>query len=365
MTRRALVLGYFGADNWGDELILRSFLRAYRELLERAEMRLTVTVRNPVGKGYVAELQDQYPQLTVARMTPALPFSFALARCRFLFCPGGSVLQNKTSNRSLTFYLSLLNRFAGRGKHALMLNQGIGPIAGDNYVRLTKRALGKLSLFTARDQEALEWVRDAVPAEKLHLASDGVFSCERPFGEMEKAAPKKVFTFVLRAGLAQEAMEFIIGSVPRTHAVYLAALQSSDLDYIREIRVRTIFPHERVDVMGAQEFARRLPGCQLLVSERYHGLVAALAASVPFVGIGDDPKLMSFCQEAGMPCFVRDALHEATAEELLARAQDAFSAERFQSLIAQYRARQEAQKQLIASILPQPEPPIAGENAGD
>jgi polysaccharide pyruvyl transferase WcaK-like protein len=363
MAGQALVLGYFGADNWGDELILRSFLRSYRELLEQAEIRLAVTVRNPVGKGYVAELQDLYPQLGVVRMTPFLQFSPVLARYRYLFCPGGSLLQNKTSNRSLTFYLSLIKRFGARGKHALMLNQGIGPVTGDNYVRATKAALGKLSLFTARDQETLEWVRDTVPADRLHLSSDGVFSCEQPFGDVEKDTPKKVFAFVLRAGLAQEAMEFIIGSVPRTHAVYLAALQSSDLDFIREIRVRTIFPHERVDVMAAQEFSRRLPGCQLLVSERYHGLVAALAAKVPFIGIGDDPKLMSFCKEAGMPCFVRDALHEATAEELLERAQHAFSAERFRSLIAQYRSRQETQKAIVTSILPRSEPPKTEEHA--
>lgn len=357
MGGTALVLGYFGAENWGDELILRSFLRAYREVLEASGLRLTVTVRNAVGKGYVAELRDLYPRLGVARMTPLMPYSPGLARYRYLFCPGGSLLQNKTSNRSLLFYLSIIGRFGGRGKHALMLNQGIGPITGENYVRRTRRALAELSLFTARDRETLDWVGDTVPREKLLLSSDGVFACEQPLGEVAKALSKKVFAFVLRTGLAQQAMEFIIGSVPRTHAVYLAALQSSDLDYIREIRVRTVFPHERVEVMGAHEFARRLPGCQLLVSERYHGLVAALIAGVPFIGIGDDPKLVSFCQEAGMPCFVRDALHEATAEELLARAREAHSAERFQALIAEYRRRQEAQKDMVESILPRTPPP--------
>ncbi len=89
----------------------------------------------------------------------------------------------------------------------------------------------------------------------------------------------------------------------------------------------------------------------MVVSERYHGLVAALIARVPFVGIGDDPKIVSFCKEAGMPYFVRDALHEATAEELLNRARASYDRQRMDKLISTFRQRQDEQKKLVAAII--------------
>ena len=351
MADKGLVLGYFGAANWGDELILRSFLGAYREILTSADISLSVTVKQIPDAAYREALGELCPGIRFVPMTPLLPASPALAGYRYLFCPGGSLLQNATSNRSLKYYLSIISRFTRGKRRALMLNQGIGPITGDTYVAATKRTLSKIALFTARDDDTMAWVADAVPEGKRFLSSDGVFACEQEFAPVNSVPSKSVFVFVLREGVAEKAMEFTIGSVPRTYAVDLVALQPVDLEYLREVRIRTVFPHDKVEVMGPLEFARRLPGSTIVVSERYHGLIAALAAGVPFVGIGDDPKIISICKEAGMPYFVRDALHEATAEDLLTRAQAAHDRERMDRLVAGFRRRQDEQKKLVAAIV--------------
>ncbi len=347
---RALILGYFGARNWGDELILRSFLRANRDILSSAGLILAVTMKQQPDKVYRQELQDIYPQLSFVPISPLLPISPALNSYRCLICPGGSLLQNATSDRSLQFYLSVIGRFTG-ARPAMLLNQGIGPITGEKMVSATRRTLAKAALFTARDNDTMEWVRSSVPSGKLFLSSDAAFACDQDFAPKGEVRQRKVFVFVLREGVAEKAMEFTIGSVPRTHEVNLVGLQPADMHYIREVRVRTPFPHERVDVLGASDFARRLPGSTLVISERYHGLIAALIAGVPFVGIGDDPKIHSFCKEAGMPAFVRDALHEATASDLLERALSAYDAARFCKLSDEFRSRQAAQKKLIAALL--------------
>jgi polysaccharide pyruvyl transferase CsaB len=351
--KRALLLGYFGARNWGDELILRSFLRAHRDILSTAGIALAVTMRQPPEKIYRQELQDIYPKLGFVPISPFLPYSPALGSYNFLICPGGSLLQNATSNRSLQFYLAVIGRFAGKRK-ALLINQGIGPITGDAMVKATRRVISKAALFTARDDDTLAWVKDAVPEDRLLLSSDAVFSCDQDFTPKGDVRQRNVFVFVLREGVAVEAMEFTLGSVPRTHEVYLVGLQQADMHFLRDLRVRTKFPHERVDVLGATDFAKRLPGCALVISERYHGLIAALIAGVPFVGIGDDPKIQSFCREAGMPAFVRDALHEASADELMGRAQAAFDPARFAKLLAEYRSRQAVQKRMLADIFSAP-----------
>jgi len=351
MADKGLVLGYFGAANWGDELILRSFLRAYREILVEAGISLSVTMKQAPDKAYREAMSELFPGIRFVIMSPLLPLGPALAGCRYLFCPGGSLLQNATSNRSLKYYLSVINRFTGGKRRALLLNQGIGPITGDAFIAATKRTLSRVALFTARDRDTMAWCSDAVPEENRFLSSDGVFACEQVFAPAKDVPPKKVLVFVLREGVAEKAMEFLIGSVPRTYAVDLVALQPVDLEYLREVRVSTVFPHDKVEVMGPLEFARRLPGSTLVVSERYHGLIAALAAGVPFVGIGDDPKIISICKEAGMPYFVRDALHEATAEDLLERAQAAYDQTRLDGLVAEFRRRQDEQKKLVAARL--------------
>jgi polysaccharide pyruvyl transferase CsaB len=347
--KRALLLGYFGARNWGDELILRSFLRAHRDILSSAGIALAVTMRQAPDKVYRQELLELYPKLSFVPISPLLVYSHALSSYNYLICPGGSLLQNVTSNRSLQFYLAVIGRFSGKRK-ALLLNQGIGPITGEAMLQSTKRVLGKVAMFSARDGDTLEWVRGAVPEDKLFLASDAAFACEQDFAPKGEVRRRKVLAFVLREGVAQEAMEFMIGNAPRTHEVYLVGLQQADMHYLRDLRVRTVFPHERVEVMGANDFAKRLVGCALVISERYHGLIAALIAGVPFVGIGDDPKILSFCKDAGMPAFVRDALHEATADDLMGRAQEMYDASRFAGLVTDYRARQAVQKRLLAEM---------------
>lgn len=347
---RALILGYFGARNWGDELILRSFLRANRDILSANGLKLAVTMKQQPDKAYTHELQDLYPGLSFVPISPFLPISPALSSYRYLICPGGSLLQNATSNRSLQFYLSVIGRFTGSRK-AMLLSQGIGPITGEKMVSATRRMLAKAELFTARDNETLEWVRGSVPDGKLFLASDAAFACDQEFAPKGEVRQRRVFVFVLREGVAEEAMEFTIGSVPRTHEVSLVGLQPADMHFLREVRVRTPFPHDRVEILGPTDFSRRLAGSTLVISERYHGLIAALIAGVPFVGIGDDPKILSFCKEAGMPSFVRDALHEAAAADLLERAQAAFDASRFASLAAEFSSRQAAQKKMIAALL--------------
>ena len=59
MAAKGLVLGYFGAANWGDELILRSFLKAYREILGAAGVKLSVTMKLPPDRAAAPPALEQ------------------------------------------------------------------------------------------------------------------------------------------------------------------------------------------------------------------------------------------------------------------------------------------------------------------
>ena len=126
--KKVLISGYYGFDNYGDEMILSLLLDKLKDC------KVTVLSSNP------RKTFNTYGVHTVNTFSQPHLFK-ELTTCDVLISGGGSLLQNVTSNASLWFYLSIIKLAQAFRKETVIFAQGIGPIKGGFSTSLTKGAL--------------------------------------------------------------------------------------------------------------------------------------------------------------------------------------------------------------------------------
>jgi polysaccharide pyruvyl transferase CsaB len=140
---RVAVSGYYGFGNTGDEAIALAITREVR------------------ARGLTPLLLSNTPQDTARtygceaapRMNPAA-LLLAVARSRVLLSGGGGLLQDRTSARTLTYYLGVIRLARLLGKRVVVFNQSVGPLSPQGGRRVAA-ALAGLRLIV-RDEGSLE-----------------------------------------------------------------------------------------------------------------------------------------------------------------------------------------------------------------
>jgi polysaccharide pyruvyl transferase CsaB len=141
--RNLVVVGYYGFGNLGDEAI-RVALRA--ALNEQEGLQPIWLVSQPQNTN------------EVNRAHSCAIFA-GLRRSAALIFGGGGLLQNKTSTRSLLYYLFLILLARSLRRPVFLLGQGIGPINGRFAQAMTRFALSKVHYISCRDRGSLDFVQ--------------------------------------------------------------------------------------------------------------------------------------------------------------------------------------------------------------
>ena len=125
-----LISGYYGFGNLGDEAALSGLVKG----LHARGHHLSVLSNNPEKTRALHGVE------AVTRYKGLLP---ALVQSDAVISGGGGLLQDKTSARSLRYYLGILRLAKALGKQAVVYGQGVGPLspAGERTVRQTLTGL--------------------------------------------------------------------------------------------------------------------------------------------------------------------------------------------------------------------------------
>jgi polysaccharide pyruvyl transferase CsaB len=230
-----------------------------------------------------------------------------------VIAPGGSLLQNATSLRSLLYYIHVIRRFASAGVPVYMLGQGLGPLRGSIANSHTKKVLRLLKLLSLRDAASYEYARSSMAHNEIHFAADSVLA-----GRLEASStrPSEILQsnyclLVLKShstpietleGLCQ-ALEQITGNLTQI----LAFQPGDDFVLSEELSKRTGLGARGNAASGID--LSLIARATMVVSYRLHGLILAAAYGVPALGVAYDPKVSAFCNEMGLPwCTPQDVL---------------------------------------------------------
>ncbi len=279
---RVAVSGYYGFGNTGDEAIA---LAISREL--RAQGHTPLLLSNTP-----AETARLYGCESAARMKPAALLG-ALLRSQVLLSGGGGLLQDKTSARSMAYYLGVISLARRLGKRVVIFNQSIGPLSEEGGARVA-RALRGLRVVV-RDRGSLETLeRLGVTAE---LGGDPALLLAPTPG----LTRDENTVVVAPRGDVQAAMPALHGTVAALRSggrrvVALSFMPSHDDDAARGLGadevVSTQDPQVALDLIAQSGF---------VIGVRLHAVILAAAAGVPFAGVAYDPKVEGFCRDACAP----------------------------------------------------------------
>ena len=141
--KKVLVSGYIGFNNFGDEAI---FL-ALSSHLKSLGYSVSALCNNK------DEVKKTYDVITYNFKKP-FDILKAILSNDILISGGGSLLQNKTSNFSLIYYLFIIFLAKFFNKKVIIFAQGIEPIKGKFFEFLTKNILKITNFITVRDKKS-------------------------------------------------------------------------------------------------------------------------------------------------------------------------------------------------------------------
>ncbi len=337
---RILLLGYFGAGNFGDDALLVNWLLQNRPRLEADSLVVDIVCSElpPLsgfveGEGLTALIGSLIPKRQAFNVNPA--------DYEFLLAPGGSLLQDTTSVESLAFYLWMIRKFTAAKRRAFMLNQGIGPLHSWAANFFTPRILASTTMLSLRDKHSYEWCEanhGLMKHPNLTYSADPIIEAEfsdvvlpadldnkeyslfipRPTGDLPTPIDETAEAQAL-ASMLNHCHE-----VTGLEQVLLPLHPSSDRNFCIEVAAHSKSNPEVLDLdsLANQPMSAiwtAISKAQLVVSHRLHGVIAAAASGVPAMGVAYDPKVLAFCNEAALPYCFPATVHETQAKDDLRR----------------------------------------------
>jgi polysaccharide pyruvyl transferase CsaB len=292
---RALLSGYYGKGNGGDEALLATLLQM-----------LPPHVTPVVLSGNPEETQIRYGVEAHQR------FSFtdviqALRSCDALIWGGGSLIQDVTSTISPFYYSGMMAIAQARGMRTIAWAQGIGPIKRPIIRWIARRNFSGCAKVSVRDKKSAELLNGwQIPCI---LAPDPVWALEsKPVsGLWDLPAPRVSVTLrshpeltpARLANLTRALVDF--QKATETFILLLPFQKSEDLEIAEEIA-----PHlqgvSQIMCLEEPEVLKGVyRGVEMNIGMRLHSLIMAAAEGSRCFAISYDPKVNRLMEDLDMP----------------------------------------------------------------
>lgn len=238
---------------------------------------------------------------------------------KLLISGGGSLIQNVTSNKSLAYYLFIINLAVKLKKKVMLYANGIGPVNDEINAEHIGRILNRVDLITLREPSSLaELKRFNVTKPAIEITADPAFNLFRA----DKAEVEEVLS---RCGLPGNAEYCVVSIRPwKTMPQDFARQLSEVVEYIKEsYGIETVFVNMQQErdakvtdevlrivktkayvIKGELSSAQMLgviSGAEFVIGMRLHTLIYAAKCEIPVIGIVYDPKIVSVMDYMGQP----------------------------------------------------------------
>lgn len=297
------LLGYYGFGNLGDELLLKSILIQIFEIDPLA----SVTV-------FHAAPEKRNPTLSVRfinRWSVRQVFK-ALGETDIFLLGGGGLFQDKTSSRSLYYYLAVLWAAFFMRCRVVLYAVGIESISNPVSRFIVKYTLKLTRTFlSVRDEESKTWLsRLGFADREILLVEDPVTSLrlDKESPSYEESATVLKPLFIPRFPCPIKGEENAVKSLSSYDVMLFHP--SSEISSIKRIIPSDLKGYKLLEWKSVGEAISIIRKHEVIVSSRFHALVLAFLLGKHFIGYGDFEKVGRFCQRWGAPYFGWDTPFE-------------------------------------------------------
>jgi polysaccharide pyruvyl transferase CsaB len=299
---QAVLCGYYGKGNGGDEALLVSML----EMLP-SHVKPLVLSANPraTAKSYGVKSYDRMKSSSVVR---------ALKESQVLILGGGSLIQDATSMRNSIYYGGLIGLARQFGLMTIAIAQGIGPLDQPLTRWIAKQAFGNCTALSVRDPASAALVESW--GMSCVMAPDPVWSMSAtPVPEIASiASPKIAVTLRSHPQLTNQRLDLITQSLvdlqaaTDSHVLLVPFQPTTDLDIAAQIKSELTDNSQIVTLTDPKQLNGLFQGVDLAIGMRYHSLIMAAAQGSKCWAIGYDPKVSKLMTEIDIPGWELTAL---------------------------------------------------------
>ncbi len=302
--RGVVIFGYFGQGNLGDESNLNQLVRRLQSRFDG--LPITVISGDPAQTAAIYEVVSIH-KFNLA----ALVRSFQGAA--WLIGGSGTVFQDRSSLRSLLYYLGIIALAKLCNLKIFLYGQGFGPMNGRIGKTLAQFLLNRVELIAARDKLSLLTLAElGIDRPEIHYTAEPMLLASplgeehwRSFWRQFPPATKTRIGIVVQqdTGVPDEEwsafFQYLLwqGSIE----LFLVTTDRNDREFALMLGARagaTVL----TPAQSWEDLQRSVAGVDLLISTRLHGLVAAVTQNVPCLGISFDPKIEGFCLQLKIEC---------------------------------------------------------------
>lgn len=322
-NKEILISGYYGFKNSGDDALLKAIIRDLKSFKESPN--IVVLSANP------KETMSDYRVKAISRISPVSILRH-MNNAEMLISGGGTLIQDRTSTKSLWYYLTIISLALRKNLKVMLYSNGIGPLEKKKNVRRTQKILERADLITLRDECSYETLRElGIKNEKVAVTAD-------PALDLQIADKDRGERILINEGI--DTSKKILG-------VSVRRWQNLDDNFEAEIAKACDYAYEKYgyytvflpmqssrDMTISQNVRRRMRSSSSIIKRRYnvedmisimscfdlcvgmrlHTLIYAAINAVPLIGLVYDPKISSFMQYTHQNHFI--TVEELTGDKL-------------------------------------------------
>lgn len=322
-----LFLGTHGQYNWGDELLLETFLHNFRPHAHSFYV-------NTYDRADTEKLFAHHDITTFHTTSQRFRLLRHLLQCDIVMFGGGSIVKELNPDYGGARYgtlntLNLLTKFAASlpGKKIIFSNIGVGPLKTAKGKQLAKRILNRGDLVSLRDVNSIQLAQEIGVEVDYEQVPDAVFSLSREYFGLPKnpeqrtiSSPKHLHKIALNLcrNISNNAnwdhfVENLITSLsllleknPTLEIIGLPMQYDVAVnDDAREIEhvfnvLRPAFPRANFVLRkpeSTREIVAVLEEVDLVVAERLHLLILSTVIQKPFVGLEYNTKVTGLLKD--------------------------------------------------------------------
>lgn len=293
---RAVICGYYGKGNGGDEALLVSLLQ-----MLPAHVQPIVLSADPV------KTSQQYGVESCPNRS-LFPILRAMRSADLFIWGGGSLMQDVTSLASPLYYGSLMALAQLLGLKTIAWGQGIGPLNHLFTRWLTRRVLQGCTAISVRDRVSAQLLKQWQLSPLL--APDPVWAMtSKPVAGLNLPNPTVAVNLRSHGLLTPERLEILTQALidfqnaTQVHLLLVPFQKSQDFAIAQTLAQRLPGSHQIVLITDPRELKGLFKNIKMTIGMRLHSLIMASAERSRCFALSYDPKVTRLMEAVEMPGF--------------------------------------------------------------
>ena len=303
---RAVLCGYYGMGNAGDEALLMSLLQMLPKSVEPI-----VLSGNPQAtkKSYDVYSCDRKSTFTLLKV---------LQQSDIFIWGGGSLMQDATSMASPIYYAGLMALAQQRRLKTIAWAQGIGPLNKSFTRWLTQQVLYGCDGISVRDSASAQLLADW-QIEPI-LAPDPVWALASEAPPSLPETDKEIVAVVLRSHslLTRSRLQTLIQALQdfqaqsNSHILLIPFQPAKDMAIAEQIFAKLDGEQSISTITNPKQLKGLFKEVKMTIGMRLHSLIMAAGSGCNCFALSYDPKVTQLMSELDLPGYELSALPDSS-----------------------------------------------------